>query len=85
MKYLARIIRSITRQYAAMAAIPPNQAANAGSSVNSDATFAFRTTASFVTGAGAQTGTLTNAPAAGNPTKWIAIDDNGTTRFIPAW
>ena len=33
----------------------------------------------------AATGTLTNAPAAGNPTKWIAIDDNGTTRYIPAW
>jgi hypothetical protein len=26
-----------------------------------------------------------NAPAAGNPTKWIPIDDNGTTRYIPAW
>ena len=36
-------------------------------------------------GAGAATGTLTNAPAAGNPTKWIAINDNGTTRYIPAW
>jgi hypothetical protein len=28
---------------------------------------------------------VTNAPAAGNPTKWIAIDDNGTSRKIPAW
>jgi hypothetical protein len=36
-------------------------------------------------GAGSATGTLTNAPAAGNPTKWIAISDNGTTRQIPAW
>jgi hypothetical protein len=36
-------------------------------------------------GAGASAGTLTNAPAAGNPTKWIPIDDNGTTRYIPAW
>lgn len=36
-------------------------------------------------GAAAQTGTLTNAPAAGNPTKWIPINDNGTTRYIPAW
>ena len=35
--------------------------------------------------AGVATGTLTNAPAAGNPTKWIAIDDNGTTRKIPCW
>lgn len=36
-------------------------------------------------GAAAAAGTLTNAPAAGNPTKWIPIDDNGTTRYIPAW
>ena len=36
-------------------------------------------------GVGAATGTLTNAPTAGNPTKWIPIDDNGTTRHIPAW
>ena len=36
-------------------------------------------------GAGAAAGTLLNAPAAGNPTKWIPVDDNGTTRHIPAW
>jgi len=36
-------------------------------------------------GAGAMVGTLNNAPAVGNPTKWVAIDDNGTTRYIPAW
>lgn len=36
-------------------------------------------------GAAAATGTLANAPAAGNPTKWIPIDDNGTTRYVPAW
>ena len=35
--------------------------------------------------AGAGAGTLLNAPTAGNPTKWIAIDDNGTQRFIPTW
>lgn len=35
--------------------------------------------------AGASAGTLTNAPAVGNPTKWINIDDNGTTRKIPTW
>jgi len=37
------------------------------------------------TGAGAGAGTITNAPAAGNPTKWIPISDNGTIRYIPAW
>jgi hypothetical protein len=39
----------------------------------------------FADGAGASAGTLANAPAVGNPTKWIPIDDNGTTRYIPAW
>lgn len=36
-------------------------------------------------GAAAAAGTLLNAPAIGNPTKWLAINDNGTTRYIPAW
>ena len=40
---------------------------------------------SLTNGAGANTATLTNSPATGNPTKWIPIDDNGTTRYIPAW
>lgn len=45
----------------------------------------FTTNTAITTGAGAQAGTLLNAPAAGNPTKWIPINDNGTTRYIPAW
>ena len=43
------------------------------------------TATTFTDGAAAAAGTLLNAPAAGNPTKWIPIDDNGTTRYIPAW
>ena len=43
------------------------------------------TSVALTNGAAAATGTLTNAPAAGNPTKWIPINDNGTTRYIPAW
>jgi len=35
--------------------------------------------------AGAAVGTLNNAPTAGNPTKWITIDDFGTNRKIPTW
>ena len=35
--------------------------------------------------AAAQAATITNGPAAGNPTKWIPINDNGTIRNIPAW
>lgn len=33
----------------------------------------------------AAAGTLTNAPTAGNPTKWIRISDNGVNRYIPTW
>lgn len=36
-------------------------------------------------GAGAGAGTLTNAPSAGDPSKWVPINDNGTTRYVPAW
>lgn len=36
-------------------------------------------------GAAAAAGTLGNAPVAGNPTKWVPINDNGTTRYIPCW
>ena len=39
----------------------------------------------FANGSGAATATLTNAPIAGNPTKWIFINDGGVTRRIPAW
>ena len=46
----------------------------------------FHTTSSALTdGAGVGVGTLTTAPAGGDPTKWIGINDNGTIRYIPAW
>lgn len=48
-------------------------------------TILLETTAALTNGAAAATGTLLNAPAAGNPTKWVAINDNGTTRYIPTW
>lgn len=51
----------------------------------SQTTFMHITSASLANGAAAAAGTLSNAPAAGNPTKWIPINDNGTTRHIPAW
>lgn len=44
-----------------------------------------RKTTTLADGAAAAAGTLGNAPTAGNPTKWVPIDDNGTTRYIPAW
>lgn len=57
----------------------------AGLIYTNSATFMSRTKTTWATGAAAQTGTLTNGPTAGNPTKWIPVDDNGTTRYIPAW
>lgn len=49
------------------------------------ASFLMRNKTSWTNGAASSAGTLTNAPAVGNPTKWIPVDDNGTTRYIPAW
>lgn len=49
------------------------------------ATQLLRSLVSLNNGVGANTATLTNAPASGNPTKWIPVNDNGTTRYIPAW
>jgi len=49
------------------------------------ATFLMSSTASWTAGSTANAPTLTSGPVAGNPTKWIAINDNGTTRHIPAW
>lgn len=53
--------------------------------VTSATDFMAKTTGTLTNGAAAQAGTLLNAPTAGNPTKWIPISDNGTTRYIPAW
>lgn len=36
-------------------------------------------------GAAAQTGTLTNAPSAGNPSYWLKIKISGNVRYIPCW
>ena len=49
------------------------------------ATNLLRTSTALTNNAGASAGTLTNAPAVGNPTKWVKIDDNGTARYIPCW
>jgi hypothetical protein len=44
-----------------------------------------QTSVGLTNGAAAATATLTNAPTAGNPTKWVPINDNGTVRYVPAW
>jgi hypothetical protein len=51
----------------------------------SSATAMLTSSVAMNNGAAAAAGTLLNAPAAGNPTKWIPFNDNGTTRYIPAW
>ncbi len=56
-----------------------------GGFFTTSATFIARSKTTLTNSAGSSAGTLTNAPAIGNPTKWIGIDDNGTTRQIPAW
>lgn len=48
------------------------------------AVFMFTST-NLTNGAGAAAGTITNAPTAGNPTKWIGINDNGVVRYLPSW
>lgn len=49
------------------------------------ATFLVEAAVALTNSAGANTATLTNAPVTGNPTKWIAINDAGVTRYIPVW
>jgi len=39
----------------------------------------------LTSGAGAGAGTLTNAPAAGNPAFWCPVNIAGTVRFFPCW
>lgn len=47
--------------------------------------FMHETNATLADNAAVGAGTLTNAPTAGDPTKWVAINDNGTTRYFPTW
>lgn len=56
-----------------------------GTSIITGSTTLHTTSVALTNGAAAASGTLLNAPVAGNPTKWIPINDNGTTRYIPAW
>lgn len=48
-------------------------------------TVLLKSSQALANGAAAATGTLTNAPTAGNPTKWLSVNDNGTIRYVPAW
>lgn len=69
----------------ATGATRPRNVFVAGNITIGDATALVKSSVAMNNGAGAGAGTITNAPAAGNPTKWIPINDNGTTRYVPAW
>ena len=76
---------NIVRQTSPTLVTPILGTAAATKVTTSTVTAALSTSASLNNGAAASLGTLTNSPTAGNPTKWIPIDDNGTTRYLPAW
>lgn len=80
-----RIVASGEVYINATAATAGNERLQINGSLSINSNTLLRTYTTFTNGAGAGAGTLTNAPAAGNPTKWIPINDNGTTRHIPAW
>lgn len=67
------------------AVIPPAGSIGVQGDIITGGNVLHKTSTALTNGAAAATATLTNAPTAGNPTKWISISDNGTTRFIPAW
>lgn len=60
-------------------------AANNGIYINEASTAMLHYINALPDGAGGSIGTLANAPSAGDPSKWIPIDDAGTIRYIPAW
>jgi hypothetical protein len=62
-----------------------NNALIDGTVTHADNAAIIRSSVAMLDGAGVGAGTLLNAPAAGNPTKWVPLIDNGVTRYIPAW
>lgn len=58
---------------------------NAGGAVSDGSTDLIASSATLSNSAGVAAGTLANAPTAGDPTKWVTINDNGTDRYIPTW
>lgn len=58
---------------------------NITANLKNNQTNLLESTVTLTNGAAAAAGTLSNAPVAGNPTKWVAINDNGTLRYVPAW
>ena len=53
--------------------------------ITNNQTVLLSTSVALTDNAAAQAATLLNSPVVGNPSKWVAIKDNGTTRYIPTW
>lgn len=53
--------------------------------ISQAAGFIARSGVTITGGATGNVPTLTAGPVTGNPTKWMPIDDNGTTRYMPTW
>lgn len=58
---------------------------NASGGVTVGTTALLSSSVSLSSSPGVNTGTLTDCPGSGNPTKWIRINDNGVPIYIPAW
>lgn len=50
-----------------------------------DPAFLIRAAMALTGGGTGNIPTLTSGPVTGNPSKWLPIDDAGTTRYVPAW
>lgn len=82
----AKLLQDLQLAGASKFSVTSAGAVTAASTITTLGGATFHTTSSALTdGAGVALGTLATAPAAGNPTKWIGINDNGTTRYVPAW
>ena len=60
-------------------------ALNVGGALEVSSATLIKSNTTLTDGAAAAVGTLTNAPTAGNPTKWVLINDNGVIRKFPTW
>ena len=60
-------------------------ALNVGGALEVSGATLIKSNTTLTDGAAAAAGTLTNAPTAGNPTKWVLINDNGVIRKFPTW
>lgn len=58
---------------------------NVGGALEVNSATLIKSNTTLTDGAAAAVGTLTNAPTAGNPTKWVLINDNGVIRKFPTW